>query len=1570
MSRYRTGRSDDTDGAAHSRARAIAWPGAVLLVAAAIALLSMMGCGGDEGGQDGKSAAEKKKAQEKQKQAKKAKKKQKVELTDAGKKLSDRAEEYVKKLKQIASQAGSTSAGQMASAWADLSEWCSQNGLPGAAARCWYQARRSGSLNDATRQKLGLTETVAGVPVTPDQQKFLQNLRTRVKIYDVTGSEETTKLTLPDGSSRELSSTTPVEMQIEPGFTRMQYQGGGNGNTTSFVIEGLPGFSYEVRMKPASTAPTVFWPLVAALHRSYSQWQQSKTAQRRVLMYQGARVQQGGDIDYEGDSEENLKVISIAGRLRAVAPEGESLTVDMQQGVLRTNALLYTRESKQEPTWNVFAPSGQGGVRIERLGNSDRAQHASAFYYELERRFSRPMANLLGAIDKGVRKQLARHRLQKRRRDIELRATVMEADGKFKGAWEAENWKREQFLLARNEIRRQVRRQRRVGRLSIALDRAAELKNGDRVENMWANWPHYRQALAQVLSRSADTILDRIRMVNKGAGGHGHGHDSSGSYPIDYLALFPDELALERINGSWRDLGPEAKLSGVRVIGMLERSRAIEKLSSLPAESDDDEVVAAAYRELAELGGQSVTEYLGGPGVGETEKAAMVTARALLGQPDALESLPDAVSNAPDIALRVATRAENPMAGPVVAALSELSEAGDGGGGGGGSQRGGPSSGGRGGMPGPAGGVEPLDYSDGAPGEEDEEEGPRAAPALTRLGDIQATRELLRLVSGDRDLTPKMVETVTDSALPLLVGPALGKIRDDSADVAIALGERRPEGALELLKKDASGGDNPMAGLALAAWGTPETIKAAAGQAGSMKVSHLVSLYESWNLQGVDDTGRWTWREGVDQQAAAGLLDSVAKNGSSGKARLAAVLMARESGSTMSADTLLAAASASTQQEEDDGDEEQQQSPRGGPRGGGPRGGGPGPSMRGPRGGPMGSGPYGQPRQQQQDEEDDKPWDLSGHPGLRILGIYAEAAESGLAEGLQELARNAAAPDVQARAARMIAERNMPDAPAILGDMAQSEEADSSTRAAAARALGMTGAPEAGQTLVQLYQQAQDDTVRAGACHGLAELSGRIGAQQALPGGTQQEMTRQFIELAAQSGSGGGASTELQAAAVRAAAHLGAFDSAQNARVLKGLEERFGWKPPQPEQQQRRRRGSLYPSPGPMRGGRSGRRSPGPGRGGQDDDSGSSHPVTLRLAVAEAASVLTGHNRFGALADRAAGALRNEDDLADAWQDRAVDLVRMGKEPCLQFVARRMDILELDTLAKLPALAAEVDDPPATYYTVLAHAASTREDAGGEQRRRGGRGGMMDMMRSNPTMQASQWAQGRQQQQQEQPLLPDPELDEPHRWQMMQWGCVEALKQAPEQVLSPILTEGKTGLVNNPQVGPVAAVYLADRVSGFNVTSYLPRYFTSHGGADARRNGLIAARRAGADAASDVVRGVLAGQLEARSGGRRGPSGGPAAMDPLLSGGPGREKQVNIKLYAARVLGSMGQQGTLGEAWRRGSSEIATAAGEGMAFLPPDQNAVRAMRSLPGKENPEAKRVLNRAVTTAARVML
>ena len=93
-------------------------------------------------------------------------------------------------------------------------------------------------------------------------------------------------------------------------------------------------------------------------------------------------------------------------------------------------------------------------------------------------------------------------------------------------------------------------------------------------------------------------------------------------------------------------------------------------------------------------------------------------------------------------------------------------------------------------------------------------------------------------------------------------------------------------------------------------------------------------------------------------------------------------------------------------------------------------------------------------------------------------------------------------------------------------------------------------------------------------------------------------------------------------------------------------------------------------------------------------------------------------------------------------------------------------------------------------------------------------------------------------------------------------------------------------------------------------------------------------------------------------------------MDPLLSGGPGREKQVNIKLYAARVLGSMGQQGTLGEAWRRGSAEIATAAGEGMAFLPSDQNPVRAMRSLPGKDNPEAKRVLNRAVTTAGRVML
>jgi hypothetical protein len=527
--------------------------------------------------------------------------------------------------------------------------------------------------------------------------------------------------------------------------------------------------------------------------------------------------------------------------------------------------------------------------------------------------------------------------------------------------------------------------------------------------------------------------------------------------------------------------------------------------------------------------------------------------------------------------------------------------------------------------------------------------------------------------------------------------------------------------------------------------------------------------------------------------------------------------------------------------------------------------------------------------------------------------------------------------------------------------MAQNQELGGDLRAAAAEALGKTGNAQAGQALVKLYDNAQKDIVKAGACSGLAELCGRIGPDSAMPNDARDRLEDAFLQIAANSGSGGDAAVELQAGAIRAAAHMGVFDIAQNARVLKGLEQRFDWQVPR-QQQQDGSRGGM------MGGGRS--------RRGGGGSGGSSHPVKVRLAVAEAASTLTGHSQFGQLAERAAGALRNEDDLAEVWQDRAVALARMGKAPCLQFVGRLADLLDLDTLKQMPDIADERDELPAAYFTLLGQVAATSGGDGGQQQR----GGMPGGMRSEGMMQMMRGRGGASQggqQADDEDFLPDPELDEPHEWPLMQWACVEALTQAPEQVLGPMLKQGQTGLVNNGQVGPVAAVYLSDRVSGFNVSSYLQSFFTSHGDNSARRNGLLAARRAGPGVSSGLVRALLAGQLQARSGGRGGGSrqsmGGMAAMMQGRMGGRGRGdggQEVNITLYAARALGSMGQRSTLSEAWRRGSAEIARAAAQGMAFLPSDQNPAAAIGSLPGQGNPQALQALSAAATTAGRVAL
>ena len=1625
MAHYRDANPEESDGAAGGdfTTRAVAWPGLVLLVAAALAVLSMIGCGGNDGGAGGEvgeqdrpgeqagggkvesggaAPGEKRKSREEAgKQGDAAKRKtapeREVKLTDAGKKRADKAESYISRLKDTAADAGSTSTGQMAAAWADLYTWCSQNGLPGAAARCWYQARRAGSMDDATRQKLGLTESVEGVAVTSEQKKFLQRLRPRVEVIDVTGYGRGTELTLPDGSTTELSFAEPINFQVESGLVQMQYERetGAVSSTLPVTVEALPGFRHVVRLKPRSMAPAAPWQRLVTLHRAYRRWKQSEGAQRQKLLVQGISLRNRRRVEFRAGPEGNLQEIDIGGWLRAVSEEGNPLRVIARDGVVTVDGLVLVRSPGREATRYVYCGTERRKVRFERMGNSNNAQHSAGMYYELERRFSRPMANLLGSMHENVRKQIARSSLEKRRRDIQIRARVREADGEWKGVWEAENWQRKQFLLARSKIRRQLARQRRVARLSIALDRAAELETGDRVENLWANWPRYRQALAQVLAESAGPILDRIRALNTRESGdrdnprrsrrpgrgedEGRQRDSSPGYPVDYLALFPADFAIDRVNRDWGRLDSTARVRAVETIGMLDRDSAIERLSDFPAESDDEAVVAAAYRELAELGGEAVRTYLESPGVGEREKAAIVTAQALLGKPEALESLPGSVAGAPDAALDVAAGADNPMAATVLAALEGAS---------GGESEDSPGAEKMTG-PGPRSAA-PVGSGDNSREEEDkQEEGPTVVHALTRLADVHAVREILNLGQGDKDVTPGMLRRVTHGALPLLVGPALDKVGDGNTEVAIALGERRPEGTLELLQKDASSGDNPAAGLALAAWGSSAALKAAKGQAGALRVSHLVALYESWNLHGEGDTDRWEWREAVEKGAAADFLEAVAKNGSSGKARLAAVLMARESNQPMSPEALMAfAASGASDAEEDGGEAEKQPESS---RAAGPAR---GPSSLSGRGGRSRSRSHddrGGPNQQEK-EEDKKPWDLSGDPRLRALRLYPDVAGSGLSEGLQEMVRNADEPAVQERAAQMIVEQNLPNAVSILGEMAGAQEADAGTRAAAARALGMTGAEKAGQDLVNLYNKVEEDAVKAGICHGLAELSGRIGAERAVPADARRKLVSQFLEFAAGSDSEAAPSVGLRAAAVRAAAQLDAFDMAHNARVLKSLEQKFGWKAPGEEEQE------PEEAEGERESRRDGPSSPGRGgpgrlerdRGDEDEDaSGSSHPVELRAAVAEAASVLTGHSKFGALAERAALALRKEDDLADAWQDHALALARMGRKPCLRFLARGVDVLKLETLERIAEMSAEMENLPTSHYMLLAHAAATDEeeedsrDEETRERESSLRGRGMRESRREP-----------QEESQEQGLLPEPELGEQRRWPRMQWACVELLQGAPEQVVTSALEPGGIGLATNPQVGPMSVVHLSDMAGEFDLTSYLQRFFASQQGDSARRNGLLAARRAGADVSAKLVEALLAGRLRLRSG-KRGERRGQRRRRPPRR--PGRERRERrrperrerrergrlerraresrrggepgeVIRYAARALGSMGQPTMLRRAWRQAPPPIKPAAVEGMAYLPSAQNPLQNMRSLPGSNNPGARRLLNRAATTALQV--
>jgi len=1035
-------------------------------------------------------------------------------LTEEEKRIEQAIEEFQEELKTFLQEAWDSSAEQKAAGWADLYSFCKDRGLEKEAMLCWHRAIGFSPRDSATNEVLGRTAQFMGEPVTPEQQRFLEQLMPRVEVRNLWRALQNLKVAAGSEELKSVPFGDSAQFRVETAFAtvRATFDISGNAQEIAFEVQTPPGLWPTVELRRPDASPSIPFDELGVLYQGVRLWSRFQTEQGAL---DEAKAEQSGwtresggwkapvgknwSVSFKVDDSGKL-VETMAGPLSLCGTSSEPAGITRAGATVTIHGML-SLESKEEGKKHVFYGSKAYPVGIRLDTKAGRANAVSGVYYVLKQELAPQLANILSTVDDELAVRRANAELEALEDEARLGVRALEAEGKLHGRWQAEWMVEQKMSKARRQMRQTLRCQDRAWEVARGLDRVAALSMQERERHLYLNWPRYRPALARVLQTSASTVLEKIEsMLKPGAdeamqmmgmpGMAPPGMTPPGMEPpgmgmqqrrieaqlLDSLVVFPADFAVERITAWWSILDEQAQQSAISVLQQIGTPEAVALLGSLSEQSAEEDILISVLGALGTIGTEGALRYLESPMLVPSLQAASLAARSLAGDPEALDSLPEffagANSSTRQVFLDLVTRADSPLALMVLSTLIEHYPD--------------EQTRGRGGM-GP-GAMMPMAGSF----MQREDWKKVVGDALIRMGGHTSMHLLGKLMERGLALDAEMLEKAAPEDITLLARPLGQMLRKgrkgrprrprrkgetESERIAILLGLNRSEAALKQLEAAAVGANRPEAVVGLAIFGSKQSLERAAAGCNQLDLDALKLIYRFWRREDAPE-GQWAWRdEGIDPSAAADFLNAVLSGNGKTEVRVAAACMLGEMGRKLDGSALLALLSTLAAKP----------APARTPGPGMPPGmmppGGPGMPPMGP------TGPTPAPATTQSSYPVLKTWfapwkeppsafEFPGGAESYALGLFVRAAGQSAAAQLRDLAESAQDPETKASAimalGRLGGWEDINFLRAKLTEKKESFEGRQDfqdcaiTRAAAAVALGITADRRSASTLAAM----------------------------------------------------------------------------------------------------------------------------------------------------------------------------------------------------------------------------------------------------------------------------------------------------------------------------------------------------------------------------------------------------------------------------------------------------------------------------------------------------------------------
>jgi len=810
-------------------------------------------------------------------------------------------EAYLERLRDTLGQVRTAEPEEAAQSWAELYAYCLDNGLQSEAEQCWYQAVRMRPTSPEVNAALGRTDTFEGKPVTPEQKRFLEGLRASLRIVNQNPDLANHAVRVSGVGQAPLPLGGVARFQPEPGELRVELLRADEPDSVAeeFCLTVHAGLDYLVELRsPLSVSQLPFEPL-ASIYNAVEGGQ----------AVEGVKVER----NWQGD------ILSAeAGPLRLAGSQDRPLRMQFgaRGGDLTVMGTMTVGDPYGDEGQEALYGSSRRSLRLAVDNSARTVGLLSGTYYRLRADLAVGLWGALGAAEGDFASEWARRKLTAYVDEVDRENIEAEAEGRLRGEWEAQERAVDRLSEFHGAVDEVLTHQKEAWRRPHYKDRLRVLGLQDRQQYVYLNWPRFRSSLAALTEGSYEGILGQLEAMSGTAQTSGRGAERRGSatgrppgapvptgatgrpsygqgvaqrmprsplHPgpvvldgdarlyalMKILPLLPDSVALAQVRENEARLAPQDWTAAIVSLEAIGTPEVVDYLGQLSQEAPATDIVTAALLSLGAIGTPEALEYSDSPAVLPAVGTASVAAKAVAGDPEALEDLPGLLAAA-DVKtkgtfLDFVSGVDTPAS---VLVFSHVIDA----------------------------------YSDA-------KSQAVVAAVLARTGGRAAMAELARLLGKSSEAFPEALADVDEEEALLLVRP-LGQLvgaGKGGKEAVELLARMHSEMAFACLKGGMLNSSNTAALQALLGDGSPEALETAVSGAHLAAMELLLDLDDAW-FELDEEAGTTAWREAVDSGRAGRFLEAVVTQGRDPKVRIAAAAMLQEVGQPPAATTVAALA--------------------------------------------------------------------------------------------------------------------------------------------------------------------------------------------------------------------------------------------------------------------------------------------------------------------------------------------------------------------------------------------------------------------------------------------------------------------------------------------------------------------------------------------------------------------------------------------------------------------------------------------------------------------------------------